>query len=121
VTPFQSSPDVDVYIEEFTGDRRKRLNSIRQLLRELVPQGEERISYKMPAVFYQGVVVYYAAFKKHIGLFPPVADESLLKKVAPYAGPKGNLQFPHDEELPLKLIGAVVKARLNANLKKEKK
>lgn len=119
MTPFKKNAELDAYIEGFSGDIRKRLNAIRQLVRELVPQGEERISYKMPAVFCEGVVVYYAAFKKHIGLFPPVVDASLLKKVAPYAGPKGNLQFPHEEELPLKLVAAVVTARLAANLKKK--
>lgn len=120
MTPFKSNPEIDAYIESFPVDIQKRLKSIRKVLREQVPQGEERISYKMPAVFYEGAVAYFAAFKKHIGMFPPVAEAGLLKKAAKYAGPKGNLQFPHDEELPLKLIGEVVQARLSANLKKKK-
>jgi uncharacterized protein YdhG (YjbR/CyaY superfamily) len=120
MTPFKSNPEIDAYIESFPVDIQKRLKTIRQIIRERVPLGEERISYKMPAVFHEGVVAYYAAFKKHIGMFPPVAEAGLLKKAAKYAGPKGNLQCPHAEELPLKLIAEVVLARLATNLKKKK-
>ncbi len=73
------------------------------------------MSYRMPAVFHAGrVVVYYAAFKSHIGLFPPVADAALQSRLAAYAGPKGNLRFPHDRPLPWSTIAAVVRARLRA-------
>ena len=91
---------------------RQRLRDIRALLRRLVPDGTERLSYRMPAMFRGGVVLYYAAFKQHIGLYPPVADVTLRERLAPWAGPKGNLQFPHAQPLPLDLIEAVVRARL---------
>jgi uncharacterized protein YdhG (YjbR/CyaY superfamily) len=118
MTRSTSNTEIDAYIEGFPVEIRKRLKAIRKIAREIVPQGEEKISYQMPAVFQQGIVVYYAAFKKHIGMYPPVADAGLVKKATRYAGPKGNLQFPHEEELPLKLITEVIKARLAANLKK---
>jgi uncharacterized protein YdhG (YjbR/CyaY superfamily) len=76
------------------------------------PNAEERMSYRMPAFFLGGVLVYFAALKKHIGLYPPVRDESLKPLVAKYAGPKGNLQFPLSEPIPLALIGKIVKARV---------
>ena len=109
---------VDEYIAGFDTDIAQRLAAVRSTVREVVPQGEERISYRIPAVFQGGVVVYYAAFKRHIGLFPPVADPALREKVARYAGPKGNLQFPHHEPLPLALIAEVALARLKSNLAK---
>ena len=62
-----------------------------------------------------GVLIYFAAFKKHIGLFPPVRDEALLPLVAKYAGPKGNLQLPLSEPIPYALITKIVKARMKAN------
>lgn len=109
---------VDEYIAGFDVDIAQRLAAVRSAVREMVPQGEERISYRMPAIFQGGVVVYYAAFKRHIGVFPPVGDPALCEKVARYAGPKGNLQFPHHEPLPLALIAEVALARLTSNLAK---
>jgi uncharacterized protein YdhG (YjbR/CyaY superfamily) len=84
------------------------------------PTAEERISYRMPAFFLGGIIVYFAAFKKHIGLFPPVRDKSLKPLVARYAGPKGNLQFPLAEPIPLSLISKIVKARIKELRKAEK-
>ena len=93
-----------------------RSKAVRAAVLAVVPDGEERISYRMPAIFQHGVVVYYAAFKEHIGLYPPVATPALRTKAAKYAGPKGNLQFPHADALPLDLIAQIARARLAANL-----
>lgn len=106
---------VDEYIAGFPAEVRRSLESVRSTVLAAVPDGEERISYRMPAVFSSGVVVYFAAFKNHIGLFPPVADPGTRAKVAKFAGPKGNLQFPYSQPLPLDLIAEVAKARLAAN------
>ena len=58
------------------------------------------------------MLVYYAAFKGHIGLYPPVSgDARLLKAVAPYAGPKGNLRFPYDKPIPYDLIARITRLR----------
>ena len=59
-------------------------------------------------------------FKNHLGLFPPVSDPALLAKVAEFAGPKGNLQFPYAKPIPLELIAAIVKSRIKANAAKDK-
>jgi uncharacterized protein YdhG (YjbR/CyaY superfamily) len=65
----------------------------------------------MPAYKHERVFFYFAAFKKHIGIYPPVRkDTALLKAVAPYRGPKGNLSFPLNEDLPIDLIGRVAVA-----------
>jgi uncharacterized protein YdhG (YjbR/CyaY superfamily) len=83
-----------------------RLTAIRAEIHRLVPGAEECISYRMPA-FRQGkVFFYYAAFKQHIGIYPPVKEPAgLIAELAPWRGPKGNLAFPHKEPLPLDLIG----------------
>lgn len=109
---------VDQYLSSLPSGIHALLAQVRQVVLQAVPQGEERISYGMPAMFHHGVVVYYAAFKKHIGLYPPVQDPALQEKVARFAGPKGNLQFPLSEPLPLDLIAEVVRSRLQENLAK---
>ena len=73
----------------------------------------------MPAFDQHGILVYFAAFKAHIGLFPPVSgDPRLEKAIAPYAGPKGNLRFPLSEPIPYDLIRRIVALRLKQNLAK---
>ena len=63
------------------------------------------------------MLVYFAGFKNHIGLYPPVRGNAALEKaVAKYAGPKGNLQFPYDEPLPLALITRIVRHKVKQDL-----
>jgi uncharacterized protein YdhG (YjbR/CyaY superfamily) len=108
--------DVDAYIAQFAPEIQEILRAVRATVRSAAPAAEERISYRMPALFQDGAVVYFAAFKHHIGLFPPVEDPAVRAKgVARHAGPKGNLQFPYSAPMPLDLIAQVVRARLAAN------
>jgi uncharacterized protein YdhG (YjbR/CyaY superfamily) len=73
----------------------------------------------MPAFFQGGVLIYFAAFKNHIGIFPPVrGDVQLLKQLDRYRGPKGNLKFPLDEPIPYNLISRIVKVRRKENLER---
>ncbi len=106
---------VDAYIAGFAVDVQAILKSVRQTIREAAPQAEETISYRMPAYKLNGMLVYFAAFKKHIGLFPPVrGDADLMREVQPYAGEKGNLRFPLDQPIPYELIRRIVKVRVAA-------
>ena len=85
----------------------------------LRPMPMEVISYQMPAFKQHGILVYFAAWKKHIGLYPPISgDKALEKAVARYAGPKGNLQFPLNEPIPYDLIERIVKLRVKQDLAK---
>ena len=103
---------VDAYIASAPPAVRPILEAIRTTVRNAAPAAEERISYGMPAYFLGGVLVYFAAFKKHIGFYPPIRDRSLRLLVARYAGPKGNLQFPLSEPIPHALIAKIVQARV---------
>ena len=92
---------------------RTALRRIRALVRKAAPDAEEVISYGMPSFRGRRIILHYAAFREHIGIFPPLRDEpSLQKALAPYAGPKGNLRFPLDEPMPWPLIERLVKARV---------
>jgi uncharacterized protein YdhG (YjbR/CyaY superfamily) len=108
---------VDEYIASFPPDVRAILEEIRSRIRNAAPDAQEIISYGMPAFKLNRILVYFAAFKKHIGLFPPVSGDAKLEKaIAKYAGPKGNLQFPLDQPIPYELIEKIVKFRVKQNL-----
>ncbi len=111
---------IDAYIAGFSPEVQAILVRIRQTVRAAAPEAKEVISYKMPAFTQGGILVYFAAFKAHIGLYPPVrGDAALEKELAPYAGEKGNLRFPLDEPVPLDLIERIVKHRLAQNMAKK--
>lgn len=99
------------YFATVTPEVRRSLQSIQATVETLVPGASRCISYNIPA-FKQGrVFFYFAAFKKHIGIYPPVTrDAHLIRELAPYRGEKGNLSFPHSEPLPIELIGRVALA-----------
>jgi uncharacterized protein YdhG (YjbR/CyaY superfamily) len=109
---------VDEYIQNFPPSIQAVLRAVRATFQQAAPQAEERISYRMPALFQNGAVVYFGAFKNHLGLFPPVEDPALLAQVAQFAGPKGNLQFPYSQPMPLELVALVVQARVGSNAAK---
>ena len=105
--------NIDEYIAASPAAVRRILREIRRVISTAAPQAVEVISYRMPAFGQHGILVYFAAFKNHIGLFPPVSgDAKLVKALAPYAGPKGNLRFPLDRPMPYTLIGRIVRHRV---------
>lgn len=109
----ESHATIDDYIASCPPAVRPILKKIRATVRKAAPESTEKISYRMPAFFQDGVLIYFAAFNHHIGLFPPVrGDDRLMNDVARYQGPKGNLRLPLDEPIPYGLIGRIVKARL---------
>ncbi|MFN7979100.1 MAG: DUF1801 domain-containing protein [Vicinamibacterales bacterium] len=105
------TPDpIDDYIAAAAPEAQPILRRIRAAVREAVPDAAETISYRMPALKVRKVFFYFAAFKKHIGIYPPVKGSAALqKRLAKYRGPKGNLQFPLDEPMPYALIAQVAK------------
>jgi uncharacterized protein YdhG (YjbR/CyaY superfamily) len=107
----EGSTGVDAYIVAAAPAARVMLKKIRALVKRVVPGATEAISYRIPAFRLGRVFFYYAAFKKHIGIFPPVrSDKKLVKELEPYRGAKGNLQFQLDEPMPYELIGRVAVA-----------
>ena len=105
--------NIDEYIALFTPEVRSILEKIRSTVREAAPDAEEKISYRMPTFALKGILIHFAAFKNHIGLYPPVkGDEELQAEIAPYRGEKGNLRIPLDEPIPYALIRRIVKARV---------
>lgn len=99
------------YLATCTPEARDRLQAIRSAAEQRVPDAERCISYAMPALRKGRVFIYFAAFKNHIGVYPPVSGPAaLLEELAPYRGPKGNLSFPLSQPLPIDLIGRTIEA-----------
>lgn len=110
---------IDDYIAAFSPEVQRILQRVRQVVREAAPEAQEVISYRMPALRQGEVLVYFAAFKNHIGLYPPVSgDPDLENDIFPYAGEKGNLRFPLDLPIPYDLIARVTAWRLKQSLAK---
>jgi uncharacterized protein YdhG (YjbR/CyaY superfamily) len=103
--------DIDAYVASASPQVREILERIREVVRVAVPEATETISYQMPAFKLERVFFYFAAFKKHIGIYPPVkGDRELQNELLPYRGDKGNLKFPLGESIPYELIGRVASA-----------
>lgn len=109
--------DVNAYIAQAPEALQARLKQLRATILAAVPDAQERISYGMPTYEYKGRLVYFALWKKHIGLYAlntPVL-EAHAGELSGYVTAKGTVQLPLDEELPLALIAALVTAQARAN------
>ena len=105
-----SFTNIDEYIAAADPDVRDKLHSIRTAIALAMPGAVECISYQMPALRRERVFFYFAAFKKHIGIYPPVHDANLEQELARYRGPNGNLQFPLAEPIPIDLVTRVAQS-----------
>ena len=115
----KKAKDIDGYISQFTADVQAILQKVRTTISSAAPEAKETISYTMPAFRQHGILVYFAAWEKHIGMYPPISGNKTLEKaIARYAGPKGNLQFPLDEPIPYDLIERIVNLRVEQNTEK---
>jgi uncharacterized protein YdhG (YjbR/CyaY superfamily) len=103
---------IDEYIDRCAPQAQPILRRVRATIAKAAPDATETISYGMPAFKLRRILIYFAAFKHHIGLYPPVkGDATLEKAVAPYAGEKGNLRFPIGQKIPYALISRIVTFR----------
>jgi len=123
MSPARGAPrTIDEYIAGFPADVRTILAKVRATIRAAAPQAEEVISYRMPALRGHGILLYFAGFEHHIGLYPPVSgSEALERAMAPYAGEKGNLRFPLDRPIPYGLIGRIARLRVRQDRAKAAK
>ena len=113
--------NVDEYISQFPDEVQQILRRIRDLIRELAPQAEERIAYQMPGYYLNGPLVYFAGFKRHIGIYPTGVElQPLEAELSSYKRSKGTVQFPLDRPIPYDLITKIVQYRVAENLKRSK-
>ncbi len=107
---------MDEFIAQFPEEIRERLERVRWAIRKQAPKAEEAISYGMAAFKWNGNLIFFSAFKDHIGIYP--RPKSLEKELAKYDGGKGTVQFPHSRPIPIALIRKIVKLRMEENLTK---
>jgi uncharacterized protein YdhG (YjbR/CyaY superfamily) len=119
----QLSPStIDKYIAGFPSEVQKILKKIRTTIRKAAPAAEEKISYQIPAFVLNGkYLIYFAAWKKHVALYPaPRGHEKFKEELAAYEGGKGTVKFPLDRPIPFGLIGRIVKFKVKENLERAK-
>ncbi|HEU4784958.1 MAG TPA: DUF1801 domain-containing protein [Ktedonobacterales bacterium] len=107
----------DEYIAAFPADVQALLQAVRATIRAAAPDAEERISYGMPAFAQEGNLVYFAALKNHIGLYPTSSGiAAFQQELSAYESSKGAVKFPKDQPMPLDLITRIVQFRVTENL-----
>ena len=106
---FCVKPDtIDEYISQQEESVRPRLQIVRETIRVAIPDAQEKISWSMPTFWKGQNLIHFAAFKKHIGLYPGgEATEIFADRLKEFDTSKGTIRLPHDQELPLELIGDI--------------
>jgi uncharacterized protein YdhG (YjbR/CyaY superfamily) len=107
---------VDIYISTFPKEVQLLLEELRATIKSAAPNATEIIAYQMPAYRLNGVLCYFAAWKKHIGFYPSGRGiEAFKEQLAAHKYAKGSIQFPFDKPLPLDLIAEIVRFRVGEN------
>jgi uncharacterized protein YdhG (YjbR/CyaY superfamily) len=109
---------IDEYIARYPQDVQQILTQIRSVISDAAPEAVEKISYGMPAFYLNGGLVWFGAYKRHIGLYPRTPAMEALEELSAYKGTKGSLHFPLDEPVPYQLIAKIVEIRVAENLNK---
>lgn len=110
---------IDEYISNFPPEVQEILKNLRKVIKESAPDAEEKISYQMPAFALHGNLVYFAAYRNHIGFYPTSSGIDAFKhELLEYKTSKGAVQFPIKKPLPYELISKIVKFRVAENIKK---
>ena len=116
-TPKKAFKTIDEYIATFPKNVQIILEELRQAIGDAAPDAEEAISYQMPAFKLNGNLVYFGAFKKHIGFFPRTsAIEAFKEELSGYEVTKGTVKFPLNKPIPVDLVKKMVKFRVKENL-----
>lgn len=120
MAPKREIETIDEYIVTYPKNVQCILEELRQAIKEATPEAEETISYQMPAFKLNGILVWFAAFKNHIGFYPKTsAMEAFKEKLADYEVSKGTVRFPLNKPIPLELVKEIVRFRVKENLGKK--
>jgi uncharacterized protein YdhG (YjbR/CyaY superfamily) len=118
-TSHKALKNIDKYVKGFPEDVQQILQEIRTTIRKAAPNAEETISYRMPTFTLKGLLVSFAAYKKHIGLYPaPRGSEKFNRELSRYRAARSTVRFPLDKPVPFQLIRQIVKLRAKENLRR---
>lgn len=107
---------IDEYISQFPDEVQVILQKLRKEIKQAAPEAIEKISYQMPTFYFNGNLVHFAAYKKHIGFYPaPSGIEAFKNELLQYKWSKGSVQFPIDKPIPYDLVRKIVLFRVGEN------
>ncbi len=113
---------IDQYIQQFPDEIRQKLTELKNIIHHVVPEATEKISYQMPAFYWKENLIYFAAFKNHIGIYPTSKPiEHFKEELKDYKCSKGAIQIPFNQEIPKSLIEKIVTFRIECVREKLKK
>ncbi len=113
---------VDEYIAIFPKEIIEILENLRKVIKETAPEAQEAISYNMPGYKLNGMLLWFAAAKNHIGLYPTASPIIVFKEaLKDYKTSKGAIQFPINKPIPLDLVREIIKFKVDENTSKLKK
>lgn len=114
-----AAQNINEYIASFPVEVQLMLEEMRAAIKKAAPEAKEKISYQMPAFEFNGILVYFAGYKNHIGFYPAGSGiENFRKEISGYKSSKGTVQFPLNQPLPVDLITQMVEFRVHENLEK---
>lgn len=109
---------IEEYINNSEASHQIKLKQIYAIIKEIVPEAEETLSWGMPTFKLEGNLVHFADNKKHLGFYPGNSGiEKFESEFKDYKYSKGAIQFPYDKELPIELIKKIVEYRIKENRK----
>ncbi len=112
---------IDEYIARFDGETKTILQNVRAAVRAAAPEATERIGYGMPALYDREVLVYFAAAKDHIGLYPTAGGvAAFADRLSGYSVSKGTIRFPYGKPVPYDLIAEITAWRAREAAAKRK-
>ena len=101
---------IDEYIESQDAMVQPLLIQLDQIIRSAIPHATRKIAWSMPTYHQKTNLIQYAAFKKHIGLYPGAeAVQAFKDQLSSYKTHKGTIQLPYDQPLPFELIQTIAK------------
>lgn len=117
MTAQKTPKDIDEYIAGFPPETQEILQKVRSTIKDAVPDAAEAIKYQIPTFTLQGNLISFAAYKKHIGIYPtPAGTEKFSQEIAPYKGAKSTVRFPLDQPIPYDLLSQMAKFRAKEHL-----
>jgi uncharacterized protein YdhG (YjbR/CyaY superfamily) len=112
---------VDEYLANQPEKNRAALENLRIIIRNLVPEAEEKISYGMPMYKFHGMLVGFAGYKNHLGFYPGSIVERFADELKDFKTSKGTIQFGVYKPIPEKLLKRIIEAKVEENLSRKKK
>ncbi len=109
-----AAPDIDTYLQDFSGEKLQKMKKIRALAHEMIPKAGESMAYGVPTIVYEGKnLFHFAGMKNHLGLYPTSRPiEHFKEQLKVYKTSRGTIQIPWTDPLPLELLREIIEYRM---------